>query len=184
MLKNSYWIWDKVLSKDFCNLILAETNWSKQELGKVGSMKDACVIEKQRITNIVWAEVMSPIWCVAYSYITSANQQAGWNYEFNLMENVQIGHYAKNGHYDWHTDLSAPNNEGIQRKLSMSIQLNDPSKFKGGKLEFKTLPDKEQPKMQQGSIVVFPSFLEHRVTPVTSGNRYSAVTWASGPAFR
>ena len=72
----------------------------------------------------------------------------------------------------------------MQRKLSISIQLNDPSEYKGGSFEFKELLEKEQPKLLQGSVLVFPSFLQHRVTPIISGTRYSAVTWARGPAFR
>jgi len=185
MLTTSYWLWDKVLSKDFCNLVLKETDWNKKEIGTVGStLNGQEAVLKQRITDVVWANAMSPIGCVAWSYITSANKQANWDYEFIHISDVQIGRYQKKGHYDWHIDTMPPDSNGFQRKLSISIQLNDCSEYEGGKLEFRSLPDAEQPKMQQGSVIVFPSFLEHRVTPVVSGTRYSAVTWAGGPAFR
>jgi predicted 2-oxoglutarate/Fe(II)-dependent dioxygenase YbiX len=36
----------------------------------------------------------------------------------------------------------------------------------------------------QGSLVAFPSFMTHRVTPVTRGLRWSLVTWLEGPPFR
>jgi PKHD-type hydroxylase len=183
MINNTYWLWDKVLSKDFCNLIINETDWTKQEEGKVSGLIG--IVDKEiRASNIVWVDSMSPIGCVATSYIISANQQAGWDYDFSTTAKIQIGKYEEAGHYSWHIDTDCPNENNIQRKLSVSIQLNDPCEYEGGKLEFKNISDDNQPRMQQGSIIVFPSFLEHRVTPVTSGTRYSAVTWASGPAFR
>jgi PKHD-type hydroxylase len=180
MLKNSFWIWDQVLSRDFCNLVLQETEWAKKEQGQAGGE----VNTKVRITDVVWKSQMSPIGCVALNYINSANAQAGWDYELIGTEEIQIGRYKKEGHYDWHIDIEVPDNKNIQRKLSMSIQLNDSSEYEGGKFEFKSLEDASQPKMQQGSIMVFPSFLEHRITPILSGTRYSAVTWAGGPAFK
>jgi PKHD-type hydroxylase len=61
--------------------------------------------------------------------------------------------------------------------------LNDPSEFEGGILQLKGMED-QNVLDKQGSIIVFPSFIEHKVTPVTKGVRYSAVTWASGPSFR
>jgi PKHD-type hydroxylase len=185
MLKHTYWLWDKVLSKEFCNLVINETDWTKQEKAVVGSETDEEFLnETKRITDIVWVNNMSPIGCVVSSYICQANIQAGWNYSIDSMELIQIGKYKKHGHYNWHLDCRAPNENNVQRKISISIQLNDPSEYKGGKLEFKCIPDDQQPKMQQGSIVVFPSFVEHRVTPITSGIRYSAVSWMNGQAFK
>lgn len=86
-----------------------------------------------------------------------------------------------------------PNMHGKIRKISVICQLTDPSKYKGGELEFdfrRNSPIKEskteicteiQPK---GSIVVFPSYVWHRVKPVTSGTRYSLVMWNLGRPFK
>jgi PKHD-type hydroxylase len=113
-----------------------------------------------------------------------ANQSAEWGYSLSSQENTQLGRYKSTdeGYYDWHIDATPPEN-GIQRKLSISILLNDPSEFEGGILQFKGVED-QNVLAKQGSIIVFPSFIEHKVTPVTKGVRYSAVTWASGPSFR
>jgi PKHD-type hydroxylase len=62
----------------------------------------------------------------------------------------------------------------------MSIILN--SDYEGGDFEMRGLKDKV-PRLEEGSIIVFPSFLEHRVTPVTEGIRYSLVTWFVGPPY-
>jgi PKHD-type hydroxylase len=56
--------------------------------------------------------------------------------------------------------------------------LSDPSEFEGGEFQFQ---ENESVKMKKGSVIAFPSFLKHQVTPVTSGKRYSAVCWINGP---
>ena len=76
--------------------------------------------------------------------------------------------------------------DGNVRKLSMSVILNND--FEGGDFEFASY-SKEKCEItpipaSTGSIIVFPSSMEHRVTPVTSGIRYSLVCWFLGPPFR
>ena len=184
-LSNTYWRWEKALSKDFCNLVLQEVDWSKKQQGVVGGGSGGVVNEKIRITDVVWMNRMSPISCVALNYINSANVQANWNYELINIEEVQIGRYEKDGHYIWHDDDSiTPNDSNIVRKISLSIQLNDSNEHEGGILEFRHKGHTLSLKMQQGDIVVFPSFVEHRITPILSGTRYSAVAWAHGPSFK
>jgi PKHD-type hydroxylase len=65
----------------------------------------------------------------------------------------------------------------LVRKVSTVCLLNDPSEFEGGEFE---LEGDRVFKMKQGSVISFPSFLRHRVKPVTSGNRMSAVCWILG----
>ena len=88
--------------------------------------------------------------------------------------------------FDWHIDEMNPRKDGKIRKLSMSILLNDPSEYEGGVLEFNTPNGLFQCKElnQAGSLVVFPSNVSHRVTPVTKGTRYSLVSWSLGPPYR
>jgi PKHD-type hydroxylase len=64
----------------------------------------------------------------------------------------------------------------------MSVQLSEPDEYEGGELEFLNF---EQPIPKDiGSLIVFPSYLVHRVNPVTRGLRRSMVSWISGPPFR
>jgi PKHD-type hydroxylase len=86
-------------------------------------------------------------------------------------------------HYVWHRDtLSVPNKDS-ERKLSFSIQLSDPNSYKGGDLEF--MPDMPGIfKRAQGNICIFPSFLTHRVSPMTEGVRHVIVGWIHGPGFK
>ena len=107
-------------------------------------------------------------------------------YGYNLtgfMDGIQYSEYYEDGgHYDWHLD-SMGDGIDLQRKLSMTVQLSDPSEYEGGNLELflgtsPTVVDKEK-----SLGIIFPSFRLHRVTPVTSGIRKSLVLWASGPSF-
>ena len=179
MLNVYYQLFESALSKEFCEHIINTTPWGKSAPAKLDG---ANIKEHQRKGNVYWEELFSPIGCVAQCHINIANSLAGWNYPVNYCERIQMSSYSNGGHYDWHIDSFAPK-DGIQRKLSCSIQLNDPTQYKGGELELEIEPGKNL-LAKQGSILVFPSFLKHRVQPVTSGTRYAAVTWAYGPAFR
>jgi PKHD-type hydroxylase len=61
--------------------------------------------------------------------------------------------------------------------------MNDPSEFEGGLLQLRMYQE-FTPELKMGSIIAFPSFLEHGVTPVTKGVRYTATMWLSGPRFK
>jgi PKHD-type hydroxylase len=181
MFKECYWAWDGVLDKAFCDYVLSNRNWDDAEEAKVresGIPADPST----RISQVLWEDYTSPIAAVAFHYTYMANKHAGWDFEIEYPQQVQIGRYAKDGHYDWHIDSQMPDAQNNQRKLSCSIILNDPSEYEGGDLEFNKI-DNTPPKTR-GSIIVFPSMLEHRVTPVTSGVRYSAVCWTVGAAFK
>ena len=90
---------------------------------------------------------------------------------------------ANAGHYDFHRDDNPEPTEAqwtaFDRVLSVVVQLSPKISYTGGTLEFESglVPDFEP----QGSVVVFPSWHLHRVTPVDAGCRYSLVTWSLGP---
>ena len=184
LVHNMYWLWEGALSKEFCHSALEQVDWATAIQANIGNTDSTVVDLKTRRTDIIWQDLMQPLGCIARTYIDFANQSAGWGYSLSSQEPTQIGRYKSTdeGHYDWHMDSHAPK-DGVQRKLSISILLSDPSEFEGGELQFKGIEDRKI-LTKQGSIVVFPSFIEHKVTPVTKGVRYSAVTWVSGPSFR
>ena len=178
MLNKYFERYEKALSKDFCEYVIKSVNWNKTETAKVNRVNKGEIDPAARITNIYWEQLLSPIGCIVQSYIVEANKN--WGYDIQRLEQVQMSQYGIGGHYNWHMDSKVPvNNE--QRKLSISILLNDD--FEGGGLEIESNKDENVLKYQ-GDIVVFPSFLQHRVLPVTDGTRYAAVSWAYGPTFR
>jgi PKHD-type hydroxylase len=178
MLNTHFHKFDKALSKDFCEYVLRSIDWEKAQTAEIYRGTDHLVKEETRISQVIWQDLLTPIGCVLKNYLLQANSI--WNYDLSYIEQAQIAKYGLGGHYDWHIDSKAPINN-VQRKLSISILLNDD--FEGGGLEF-DFQRGENVLKSQGDVVVFPSFLHHRVNPVTDGVRYSAVTWGYGPAFR
>jgi PKHD-type hydroxylase len=182
MVNQLYWMWQGIIDKDFCDYVLNGVDWEAEvEEGRINGTNNNN--QEIRKTDVVWRNPLHPVGTVMQSYIRAANKLAGWNYELTEYEMVQLGRYTEGGHYDWHKDTLQPDANNLQRKLSAVLLLNAPAEFEGGELELK---DADQSKLlsTRGSVIVFPSFLEHRVTPLLSGERYSATCWAIGPAFK
>ena len=91
-----------------------------------------------------------------------------------------IMEYGKGCHYDWHIDVgkAVPN-----RKLSFTIQLSKPEDYEGGDLEFLGTETNTDAFRQQGTCIIFPSFLAHKVSKVKSGTRLAIVGWIHGPTY-
>jgi PKHD-type hydroxylase len=97
-----------------------------------------------------------------------------------FQEPLQIAEYESGGHYDWHVDIGADITSG--RKISASVQLSDGNGYEGGELEFLNVDSMDFPR-SLGSVIIFPSYLPHRVKPVTRGIRRSLVVWVHGNPF-
>lgn len=107
----------------------------------------------------------------------------------NVFKNAEIQyteyHASENGHYDWHHDIDWNADDGLDRKLSITVQLSDPSEYEGGDFQFTEIPNPEmQDAKQKGSVLIFPSYLIHQVSPVTQGVRKSLVAWFKGPKWQ
>jgi PKHD-type hydroxylase len=155
-------------------------------------------LRKKRDSNIAW---LNDRWIYkeVQPYIHQANNSAGWNFNWDFSESCQFTKYKLNQFYDWHCDSweqpynnpDNPNTHGKIRKLSVTCSLSDPKDYKGGELEFQ-FRNQDDPNLTRecleilprGSIVVFPSFVWHRVKPVTEGTRYSLVIWNLGYPFK
>jgi PKHD-type hydroxylase len=106
-------------------------------------------------------------------------------------EDMQYTTYtsADQGFYDYHQDsmgFTAKNgvDQRLPRKFSISLQLTDPSEYEGGDLLIRSGSKPTYAPKQKGQVVAFPSFMLHKVTPVTAGIRRSLVVWVTGPAFK
>ena len=211
-LKYNYYYFQSALSPKFCQDVIDYGKEQQSVMAITGdgdrssdkmSKKDIKNIQKKRKSDIVW---MSDKWIYneIHPFIHEANKKAGWNFEWDWSESCQFTKYGKGQYYGWHTDsfnnpLNTPddlNSHGKIRKLSVTISLNNPNEYEGGNLEFdyRNHLDWEKNKEKSfetceqirpiGSIIVFPSFVWHRVTPVTKGTRYSLVIWNCGKPFR
>ena len=107
-------------------------------------------------------------------FVREANKQC---FGFELTgfgEDAQVSTYHPGDHYDWHVDVGR---QQPWRKVSVSIQLSADDAYSGGDLELQYGRVPKKMPREQGTVVVFPSFLLHRITPVTSGTRQS---WLCG----
>jgi PKHD-type hydroxylase len=117
-----------------------------------------------------------------------------WKFDLKGLEGIQYSEYGPTHHYDWHVDMFTGPYEGgrfdgLTRKVSVTVNLSSPDEYEGGDFEMLDCgPEKnrvisEPAARKQGTVIVFPSWLFHRVTPVTSGIRRSLVAWCLGPPF-
>ena len=205
-LHNSYYYFKSALSEKFCDEVIHYALQQKETLGLTGSYekdelnkKNIKKLKQIRNSDLVWLNE-NWIYKEVQPYVSMANEAAGWNFQWDSSEQIQFTKYKLNQFYDWHCDswdkpYDKPN-EPIQhrkiRKLSMTCQLTDGSEYRGGELEFdfRNKNPKENTIHQckeilpKGSVIVFPSFVWHRVKPITAGTRYSLVLWNLGYPFK
>lgn len=107
-----------------------------------------------------------------------------WRFDISAFsEPLQYTVYrgAEGGHYGWHVDQGRLHR---RRKLSFTLQLSAPSGYRGGDLELHGNEGIQAGPRERGTVIAFPSYVLHRVTPVTAGTRKSLVAWTWGPRFR
>ena len=214
LLSNYYWYFQSAIPPRICDMIIeyGKTEKKREMLALTGGFgKDRDVnkspltdkeiedLKKKRNSNIVW---MSEPWIYKeiQPYIHEANKNAGWNFDWDFSESCQFTKYGKGQYYGWHCDSwhkpyenDDQHRNGKIRKLSVTVSLSDVSEYKGGELEFDFRNEDSNKKrsikkcteiLPKGSVVVFPSFVWHRVKPVTKGVRYSLVIWNLGYPFK
>ena len=155
--------------------------------GKVGDIIDLTY----RKNNVTWLPQNSETEFM-YNKIVSLAKDANskmWKFNItNLFEHFQLSEYSydskdkQQSHYDWHMDFGGVG-LSTTRKLSCSVQLTDHEEYEGCDLEFMINRTHVKAPRTKGSIIFFPSYLTHRVTPITKGKRESLVIWFHGPPF-
>ena len=180
----TYWKFDNVLDDETVDKILklGESEWETAITNDDSG-------EAVRKTDIIWNNEQW-LYDLFWPYMMRANHTAGWNLELPCAEAFQLGRYEDGGHYDFHVDsmgFDRANNpdsimHGTSRKLSMVCWLNED--FEGGEFEIHKAhvgnSENNIFKPTKGTIVFFPSWMLHKVHPVTEGTRYSLVTWFRG----
>ena len=209
-LSNYYWYFKSALTPKFCDEVIKYGLSQAECMARTGGYGDRKLskeevkdLKRKRNSDLVW---LNDTWIYKeiHPFVHEANRNAGWNFDWERSESCQFTKYKLNQYYDWHCDSwdkpyekkeGDPSNGKI-RKLSMTCQLTDGSEYQGGELEFDfrnydpyTREEHKHCKkaveiLPKGSIIVFPSFVWHRVKPVIAGTRYSLVVWHLGKPFR
>ena len=150
-------------------------------VGEVRKSKIAFINDKHHVLNNLMFDIATEI------------NDAHFGFDIHKVESLQYSIYDEKdlGHYDWHIDTQFINNNFTQRKISIVVQLSDPTKYKGGNLKLDVADygvewndTFQEYANKKGAVIVFPSFVKHTVTPVTKGTRKSLIAWVSGANFR
>jgi PKHD-type hydroxylase len=170
-----------------CQMVIDKGMSLKKETAAVGmgQPKGSGVDPEKRITTISWIPFkdMPEMYKDIETTMLKAN---GNHFGFDGMRLTEVGqftHYLEGGFYDWHMDNDVlGKHQPPVRKISMTLLLSDPATFEGGELEF--TQNGKKAKLKQGQAIFFASWLQHRVKPVTKGERKSLVMWFGGPSFK
>lgn len=175
--------WDNAFSNSELDFLQNEAKKSSQ-IGTTGSVNQEAVTDLRR-SNIEWLELNENTEWVYRKLSEVASELNANCFRLQLSgfgEPLQLTNYNSEnlGMYGWHCDFGAK----VSRKLTLALQLSDPSEFEGGNLQLFTGGAPINIPKRRGLIAAFPSFVLHQVQPVTQGTRQSLVAWISGEPFR
>jgi PKHD-type hydroxylase len=103
-----------------------------------------------------------------------------WRFDVSDIGPVVILRYDPGDQFGLHIDFGRGY---LDRKISMLVQLSPPDAYEGGVLEFGLSPPTTAAR-ERGSLLAFPAWVPHRLSPIESGRRYVATCFVLGPPFR
>lgn len=167
----------------FCNRCFDISADYKASIG-AGSVDSS--VRKSKVTFLEGVFEHLDIYQPILTFLNQVNKEY-FNFHLSAIQPPQLTEYDSvyQGEYKQHKDTAVIQEGEIVRKLSMVVQLTPKDNYEGGELHFKESTDYDvELTKQQGTAIVFPSYLWHGVTPVTSGLRKSLVVWAIGNEFK
>lgn len=180
-IKCNLWEYHSVIPEDICDHIIKKYDSDSLEYGIISNSEIDL-----KVRNVKTAGVKKTDWITSifHYYGFDANFE-NFKYRISGVSNPQFLKYMPGMFYDVHCDTSKDmTSESFYRKLTVVLNLSDPSEYTGGDfiiygdgLNEITLNQKK------GSIHIFPSFYNHKVNIIESGIRYSMVGWILGEPF-
>lgn len=185
---NNVWeVWPSALTAAECDAIIKRAAQYQQESATVGFDLGQRSDRAYRSSTICWLDAYRDrdIADRLMQFVHSSNRT---NFGIDIVAPYELQfteyHGDVQGKYDWHQDVWLESSRPFDRKLSVVVQLSDPEDYEGGAFEFFCVQQPGASFAPRGSMLIFPSFLQHRVLPVTWGVRRSLVTWVEGPRWR
>ena len=187
-----------ILEKD-----IKQFDTSVHQSGLMGNQIDTHI----RNSKNTWISTSHWIGGWLWYYVSKMNRE---NFLYDIVDidkgSLQYTHYNEGQYYNWHQDsdldtyykpkmsysslTNRAEEKTIQegeyiRKLSFTLQLSEPTDYRGGEVEFLDSGGKRflAPK-QRGTMIVFDSRTRHRVRKIKSGIRKSIVGWVVGPRWK
>jgi len=184
-MRQTWQMWQGQISAESCDDMIYDLRQLPPIQAETFNQAGDLEKNQHRSSIVRWVEdpqVKDMLWW----YVQEANRLA-FGLDVQKVGSVQFTEYSASqaAHYDWHHDVNWLGETAYDRKISVVLQLSDPSSYEGGDFEFNEVesPAPDQLKTK-GTILCFPSVLQHRVSPVTKGTRYSLVSWFEGPRWR
>lgn len=186
-IQRVYATWENGFNDDQIKQIIEIGESLELTNGTVVSLKENESLDKIRKVKVSWIELNNNTGWLYDLLAYIARDLNSQFFDFDLsgfVEHFQYTVYTSdNNHYDWHIDHMT-NTKISPRKLSLVLQLSDPSEYEGGDLELMTSSEPIKMKKEKGLVCAFPSWTLHRVTPVVKGIRKTLVIWVAGPKFK
>ena len=186
-MKNVWEVWTSALSAAECDAIAERAATYPDQTATVGFASTIRADTAYRTSTIRWLDVHAEKAIVdrVMQFVMSSNRT---NFGVDIVApfDLQFTEYqgSARGKYDWHQDVWLESDRCYDRKLSLVVQLSEPDDYEGGAFEFFGIAAPAANFAPRGSLLIFPSFLQHRVTPVIKGVRRSLVSWVEGPRWR
>lgn len=191
---NGEWCYiDKCFSSSFCKKVLdLGSTLSSQPAAMGVDGLDSRSDTSYRRSNVRFIDKRNPnfefLFDELWRIVTPINDQ-WFNIHISKLDYIQLAEYSEQqqGEYKRHHDVFWMNGDPkYHRKISAVVQLSDPTDYEGGELQLFDVGENPNPEhiKNQGSIIFFPSFVPHAVTPVTKGTRHSLAIWFDGPKWR
>jgi PKHD-type hydroxylase len=198
MKKQESTVWplhlDKVNSFAWCNLFTKDECEQIKDIGSKHVRKKAEVQlsntnnsgynKKFRESDISWIYPHEEVFWIfkrITDFIINYNDKYFGFDIYAMNEGFQYTVYNKDNFFVKHIDRAY---DTPIRKLSLSIQLSDPKTYSGGDLILIEGQKKMKMEKNQGHAVIFPSWVEHKITKIKKGKREALVAWVTGPSFK
>ena len=185
--QNYYWFNAAFNKEELDKIYKGVANIPFKKATTIGS-NDEPAPEEIRSSSIKWipkTEEWNWLYNRLMDYAKIANE-AIWGFDLiSAPELIQYTeyYYAEGGHYDWHQDIG-PGTASL-RKVSITVQLSETDEYEGGDLQIWQGGQSVQIGPRgAGNVIIFPSYMMHKVTKVTKGTRRSFVLWIGGQHYK
>lgn len=176
------------LAPAYCKLLLERLSYCRTTQSTISNAQgeEKIVNPKRRATSRLWpgSRTVSPVKRALVEAMPDLGDQLALS--LNRMQALQFLRYGKGDFFGRHSDNSDDKAYSLtirQRRVTALLFLNGQlshdkvTGFEGGELIVYQRGRKRVIEPRPGLLVAFRSELDHEVSPVKSGQRYSIATW-------
>lgn len=183
-----YWFWENVISKKeilFLNNFIEKNFDCFEDVKFHAKDKNNKSKKNTLVMCISFYKIKETLKKIIHNYNLVNQKHFGYDLypQSDLSHcNLNVYSYKKNQSYGWHNDSSTDKYEDI--KLTVLINISKKT-YKGGNFYIFNQDEYEVKELNiPGNMIMFKSYLSHKVTPVTEGERRTLAIFLCGPKLR